>query len=143
MTKEYAIEILRSFKSNGYNLQNEALNLAISALEQTNTAECVDANVKKEMEYLTAYNEGWNDCCEHYGKGDLIHRETARRIIDSPRNKEQMLGMLASITKVEKTAQWTKDDECSNCGKYVYIGDRDNFCPHCGARMKGAVGKEE
>lgn len=31
---------------------------------------------------------------------DLIPREVARRIIDSPRNKEQMLGMLQSVPSV-------------------------------------------
>lgn len=30
---------------------------------------------------------------------------------------------------------WTEESECSQCGKYVYKGDIDNFCPHCGARM--------
>lgn len=30
---------------------------------------------------------------------------------------------------------WTEESECSQCGKYVYRGDIDNFCPHCGARM--------
>lgn len=31
---------------------------------------------------------------------DLIYRETARRIIDSPRSKEQMLTMLSSTPSV-------------------------------------------
>ena len=30
---------------------------------------------------------------------------------------------------------WTEESECSQCGKYVYKGDTDNFCPHCGATM--------
>ena len=32
---------------------------------------------------------------------------------------------------------WTEESECSQCGKYVYKGDIDNFCPHCGAKMDG------
>lgn len=32
---------------------------------------------------------------------DLIYRDTARRIIESPRSKEQMLSVLASIPSVQ------------------------------------------
>ena len=31
-------------------------------------------------------------------------------------------------------ARWI-DECCSNCGTYVYHGDADNYCPHCGAKM--------
>lgn len=27
------------------------------------------------------------------------------------------------------------DDNCSECGQYVYRGDMRNYCPNCGARM--------
>lgn len=67
---------------------------------QTNTAECVDANVKKEMEYLTAYNEGWNDCCEHYGKGDLIYRKA---VLDLSKNAPYV--MKADIKKLPTIPQ--------------------------------------
>lgn len=89
-----------------------------------------------------------------YHKDDLIQRETARRIIDSNRSKEQMLGMLASIPKVENTAEWKayykeKDHRysdliwyCSNCGERFVIDGKDEmesfkYCPSCGSRMKG------
>lgn len=56
-----------------------------------------------------------------YNKDDLIHRETARRIIDSPRSKEQMLMMLASIPKVENTAEWILcKDRLPELTKYGY-----------------------
>lgn len=29
------------------------------------------------------------------------------------------------------------DDNCSECGHYVYHGDCRNFCPNCGAEMEG------
>lgn len=41
------------------------------------------------------------DIPTHYGNDDLIHRETARRIISSPRTQEQMLMVLASAESVE------------------------------------------
>lgn len=28
------------------------------------------------------------------------------------------------------------DDNCSECGQYVYSGDMRNYCPQCGARME-------
>lgn len=31
-------------------------------------------------------------------------------------------------------ARWI-DECCSVCGTYVYHGDADNYCPHCGAKM--------
>ena len=59
----------------------ESVDMAISALEkQTNTAELPTK----------------------YHKDDLIHRETARRIIDSNRNKEQTL-----VTKDGETVYLT------------------------------------
>ena len=37
-----------------------------------------------------------------------------------------------------KTVRYARliDDHCSICDKYVYIGDLDNYCPHCGARFE-------
>lgn len=35
-----------------------------------------------------------------------------------------------------KTGKWI-DDNCSECGFYVYHGDMRNFCPKCGAKMNG------
>ena len=35
-----------------------------------------------------------------------------------------------------KTGRWI-DDNCSECGQYVYHGDVRNFCPNCGADMRG------
>ena len=39
-----------------------------------------------------------------------------------------------------KHGKWI-DEHCSKCGKYVHIGDADNYCPHCGAKMD--LGSEE
>ena len=35
-----------------------------------------------------------------------------------------------------KTGKWI-DDNCSECGFYVYHGDMRNYCPKCGAKMNG------
>ena len=41
-----------------------------------------------------------------------------------------------TIEPERKTGRWI-DDNCSECGQYVYHGDVRNFCPNCGARMEG------
>ena len=40
------------------------------------------------------------------------------------------------IQPERKTGHWI-DDNCSECGQYVYHGDARNFCPNCGADMRG------
>ena len=35
-----------------------------------------------------------------------------------------------------KHGRWINDN-CSECGLYVYHGDMRNYCPNCGARMDG------
>ena len=49
-----------------------------------------------------------------------------------------IVGRRTIISKVaeRKTGRWI-DDNCSECGQYVYHGDVRNFCPNCGADMRG------
>lgn len=42
---------------------------------------------------------------------------------------------LPSIQTEQKIGRWI-DDNCSECGQYVYHGDARNFCPNCGAKME-------
>ena len=98
---------------------------------------------------------------------DLIYRETARRIIDSPRSKEQMLTVLRCTPPVQpkrQTGHWEEKEvhekgsledieewqsaKCSVCGKYLttpylyYFYDFE-FCPSCGASMTDKKGAQE
>lgn len=34
------------------------------------------------------------------------------------------------------------DGHCSGCGWYIYSGDADNYCPHCGGMIRGEVTTE-
>ena len=79
---------------------------------------------------------------------ELIYKDTARRIIDSPRTKEQMLRMLEATPPARperKTGTYTESKEndewycwyatCNECGR-EWMGSR-NFCPNCGVDMRG------
>ena len=41
---------------------------------------------------------------------------------------------LPSVQPERKTGRWI-DDNCSECGQYVFHGDARNFCPNCGSPM--------
>ena len=38
------------------------------------------------------------------------------------------------VQQERRIGRWI-DDNCSECGQYVYHGDARNFCPNCGAMM--------
>lgn len=74
---------------------------------------------------------------------DLISRKAAIAFLQSiPYIKEHSnMGKLMKewIEQIPgdqpKTGRWI-DDNCSECGQYVYHGDARNFCPNCGAKME-------
>ena len=110
MTNQEAIEYLKLF--HGYDLPiQEALNMAIEALEQP---------IPKPHDRL-------------------MYWETARRIIDSPRSKSQMLTVLDSVPPVEalerKRGKWLLDGRCSEC-LVAPLTSHKNFCPNCGSDMR-------
>ena len=70
---------------------------------------------------------------------DLIDRAEAIRIASGychPANIAEELRKLPAVKPERKTGRWI-DDNCSECGQYVYHGDARNFCPNCGADMRG------
>lgn len=84
---------------------------------------------------------------------DLIRREDAIKAINSVgwlEDAEYEEKILAVPTIEPKRGEWikTKNDgvwryaeayaECDQCHKVVFNGWKMNFCPNCGARMKGA-----
>ena len=90
-----------------------------------------------------------------------IDADVARRIIDSPRSKEQMLLVLSQAEPADVVevvhGEWHPRTDlpkqeifiCSVCGGWAYspwIGNRKNpkpnwckykYCPNCGADMRG------
>lgn len=77
-------------------------------------------------------------------RNDLISRDSARRIIESPRNKEQMLMALASLSSVylkPNKGHWIRDTshgfgvfnwKCSKCGHIIVATTPDRYCGACG-----------
>lgn len=45
-----------------------------------------------------------------------------------------VISILPDIQLEQKIGRWI-DDNCSECGQYVYHGDARNYCPNCGAKM--------
>ena len=43
-------------------------------------------------------------------------------------------GTLKPTEPEHKTGLWI-DDDCSECGQYVFRGAVRNYCPNCGAKM--------
>lgn len=116
MTRDEAIEVIKNLqinigRRNGKHLIKEAMNMAINALEQP---------IPKPHDRL-------------------MYWETARRIIDSPRSKSQMLTVLDSVPPVEalerKRGKWLLDGRCSEC-LVAPLTSHKNFCPNCGSDMR-------
>lgn len=53
----------------------------------------------------------------------------------TPTQVDEIVSRMPTIEPERKTGHWI-DDNCSECGQYVYHGDVRNFCPNCGARME-------
>lgn len=59
---------------------------------------------------------------------DLIYRETARRIIDSPRNKDQMLYILETQPAVD-AVEVVRCKDCRNSGwADDFYGNKSMWC---------------
>ena len=73
---------------------------------------------------------------------EYIRKDTARRIIDSHRNREQMLAMLDAVPSEDvqpvRHGRWLDGNMLQSCSVCRYRGKKSwNYCPSCGARMDG------
>lgn len=74
------------------------------------------------QEAIDSILEAFHDLYEY----DLVYAKTV--IVEE-------LERVPSVQTVQKTGRWI-DDNCSECGQYVYHGDANNYCPNCGAKME-------
>lgn len=81
-----------------------------------------------------------------YGEGSCTYNRTARMYIDNAPtiDKGYKEGHIDGMLKAEKlyarpTGEWLKDSgniACSHCYT-IWLYRRTNYCPNCGAKMKG------
>ena len=110
MTREEAIQILKDMiqRTNFYsNHIIDACKIAIASLET-------------DEAYLLEYEQP--EFCK-----DCVPREAVRRIITSPRTKEQMLNALNSLVSVYPKSEFSEVN-CNNCKNNLHRGNGTTYC---------------
>ena len=132
MTNEEAITRLKGLYGNGYSEQEQALDMAISALKNEQT----DGDLISRNDVIKMFNT-----MDRYRADKLILQNTDKEFpINEVFIVDDCYELLEQLHSAEKTAKWrivgktTLHYECSKCGG---VGDKwDNYCKHCGAKMK-------
>ena len=161
MTREEAINQLQDAKD-GYKefLTDEALDMAIKALEQESCEDCISRQALKRK-----LQEHHDFFIHAYGGFSNMSRNDKSRV-DEINNCIAMVVNEPSVTPKEKTGHWivdwsatsrlTRDRSltyeyrvhCDRCGyRWDYTTDKkgslvSNYCPNCGARMIESEDKE-
>ena len=162
MTKEQAIELIKEYKVAKVefpnNLQEQALDMAIKALEQnTVPQETYDSEylARKQAEY-----ELWKIKEQQPSDGCVSRAEVFEIMgnlmsipydFDRPINKDDVsesmdeIRALTPITPTRKQGKWDKGYgfpdgaywKCSCCNELIKVRYPMNYCPNCGAEMRG------
>lgn len=69
---------------------------------------------------------GWDEREVHFSLADLRSNIGMEDTILIPQREPETVPV--------RHGKWI-DEQCSECGQYVYHGDARNYCPNCGARM--------
>lgn len=165
MDRIEAIDILVGVIATNSEEENEALDLAIEALQEkhqlsretsTNTPTCNQKQVTSKLKnpHDSLLKADSDECKEQKSKLDCISRQQA---IDEVKKMEmdkisivgfwELIESLPPVTPTERTGEWIvyplKDEgrvelECSECGNTVIgaISYKPNFCENCGAIME-------
>ena len=72
---------------------------------------------------------------------DTISRQAAIDAIFG-RSHEIIKMRIGNLPSADRTGEWMEDEDgyfrCSHCGKYpLYQRSHSDFCPNCGADMRG------
>lgn len=113
------------------------------AIESLPTIEVSD-KADRPFEYFEGYEDGKASV---EVSEDAISREVAMDIVVSSTAEEMVEKMrnAPSVIPQQKEGEWYRQTtdhfdywECSECGMGVGLDDIKNYCPNCGAKMKGA-----
>lgn len=130
----------------------KALDMAITALEQTNCGKCeylvCDEIFYEETgdEYDASYCRKQEPCEDCISRAEAIAKikETAEWHTKDHFNADRVIRHLKGLPSVQpkaKVGHWIDGDrtrwECSNCGYGVLDWNNTPYCPNCGAKMKG------
>ena len=129
MTREEALKLWLPIIKQGVETMpelNQALDMAIKALEQQTCDDCVSRQAVLET-IETCNNDGLKGIFCSYNDGKRF---------------EAYIKSLPPTTQKEKTGHWIRqtDDhhdyyECEHCSIAVGLDDIKNYCPNCGAKM--------
>lgn len=146
------IEYCRWLERNFERFNAEPFDKAIGALEDKETREQYEQWEAVEEEEAREYFERIRQTCE-----DCISRQAALKQSRVEYNDDgeghrvvyvEEIKALPPVTPQPKTGRWIADVDrwgdivtttdgyrCSECN--TFNTDKDNYCPHCGCRMKG------
>ena len=111
---------------------NDALDMAIKALEQQPCEDCISREAVKETIFIQ-------------GSAEKLEIDFAKLLL-----LQRAIKALPSVTPQPKIGKWIEKTgeefdawaECSECGCVNPFEDDFNYCPNCGARMTEIENKE-
>ena len=135
MTNKEALSILHCPDSVGglYSEKyGEALNMAMKALKREPCEDCISRQVV--LEQLNVY-------CKANCKYTKAEQDVMCRACDTGSCIE-LIEDMPSVTPTRARGKWMTEHnkgyvQCSNCHTRVPFCKRSNFCPNCGADMRG------
>ena len=139
MNKEQAIEIIETHSENisSSSLVGRALDIAIDALKAQLSQEDTTSDLIGRQWLMECVNEGWIKFDTDKDANRFIH--LVRDIAPSAQPEPQE----GHWIQYDKRFPWRHHYKCSVCGNYLDFtgvnGGRGeaNYCPNCGAKMKG------
>lgn len=148
MTNEFAIALLKqdiqnskiniSYRHNEVGIK--ALELAIKALEQQQSEDCI--SVTRLLEHLENITMDTNP--DHYEDKDKWYQANGFNLCKV--GIEMFIKNLPSVTPQPKVGKWIRRPDrasdieyrCSECGKIQFADDTNelNYCCNCGSKME-------
>ena len=139
MTNEEALSILHCPDTVGglYSEKyGEALGMAMEALKKEPCDDCISRQAA--IEAINKYGSVWMEYTEVMSTDEIAERALKA----SKQSMIKILHDMPSVTSARTKGKWMTEHnkgyvQCSNCHTRVPFCKRSNFCPNCGADMRG------